>query len=88
MKDCKYSWAPIGVQLQEQHSQKQSQRQSILQAYMSCRDYIAYEIVQGSFIKELFLQFLQTKVLPLCNHYDPQNPLPNFVLIMDNILIH
>lgn len=87
-KDHKYGWAPIGVWPQEQRPQKRSELWSILPAYTSREGYIAYEIIQGSCTKALFLHFLKTKVLPLCNYYDPLNPQPNSVLIMDNASIH
>ena len=52
------------------------QRWSILPAYTSRSGYIAYEIVQGSITKDLFLQFLRNKVMLHCHPYDPANPLP------------
>lgn len=46
--------------------------------------YITWEIVHGSFSAELFEDFIENKVLPLCNPY----PLPQSVIIMDNAPIH
>jgi hypothetical protein len=47
---------------------------------------IVHEIVQGAPTKELSLRFLEDKVLPLCNAYDKNNPLPNSGLIMRNLM--
>ena len=57
-KDRKHGWAPIGVRPTKEHRpHKRSERWSILLAYISCGRYIAYEIVQGSITKDLFLSF-------------------------------
>jgi len=85
--DRKHGWAPIGERPIEHRPQKGSERWSILPAYTSRGGYITYEIIQGAFTKELYFRFLEEKVLPLCNVYDENNPLPNSVLIMDNASI-
>ena len=85
-KDRKYGWAPIGVRPTDPH--KPSERWSIIPAYTSRGGYISYEIVQGSIAKDLFLEFLRNKVMSHCHRYDPANPLPNSVLIMDNASSH
>jgi hypothetical protein len=87
-KDRKHGWAPIGVRPTERRPHKRSERWSILPAYTSRGGYIAYEIIQGAFTKEAFLNFLRDKVLPLCNRYDPDDPRENSVLVMDNASIH
>jgi hypothetical protein len=58
-KDRKHGWAPLGIRPIESHPYKRSERWSILPAYTSCRGYIAYGIVQGAYIKELFLAELK-----------------------------
>ena len=57
-KDREHGWAPIGVRPTEICPHKRSERWSILSAYTSRGGYIAYEIVQGSIAKDLFLEFL------------------------------
>ena len=61
---------------------------SILPAYISRGGYIAYEIFQGSITKDLFLESLRNKVIPHFHPYDPANPLPNSVQVMDNASTH
>ena len=56
-KDRKHGWAPIGVRPTEHRPHKRSERWSILPAYTSRGGYIAYEIVQGSITKDMFLEF-------------------------------
>ena len=65
-KDRKHGWAPIGVRPTEYCPLKRSKLWYILPAYTS-RGYIAYEIVQGSITKDLFLEFLRNKVMPHCH---------------------
>ena len=74
-KDRKHGWAPIGVRPTEHRPHKRSERWSILPAYTSRGGYIAYEIVQGSITKDLFLEFLRNKVMPHCHRYDCYTPL-------------
>jgi hypothetical protein len=84
-KDRKHGWAPIGERPIEHRPHKRSERWLILPAYTSRRGYITYE---NAFTKELYVRFLEEKVLPLCNIYDENGPLPNSVLIMDNASVH
>src|SRR5579871_5611447 len=46
--------------------------------------YITYDLVHGSYNAELFNNFIQNQVLPLCNPY----PGPRSILVMDNARIH
>ena len=87
-KDREHGWAPIGVHPTKHCPHKRSERWSILPAYTSRGGYIAFGIVQGAITKDLFLEFLRNKVMPHCHPYDPENPLPNSVLIMNNASIH
>ena len=80
-KDRKHG---IGVRPTEHRSHKRSERWSILPAYTSRGGDISYEMFQGSVTKDLSPGLLRNKVMPHCHPYDPANPLPNSVLIMDN----
>ena len=81
--DRKYGWAPLGLPSCETRPCKRSERWSILPAY-TLEGYITYEIVHGSYNGELFNNFIQNDVLPLCTPY----PGPKSILIMDNARIH
>jgi len=81
--DRKYGWAPVGATPYEYKSIKHSERWSILPVYMIDSFYV-WEIVQGSFTKEIFNNFVREKVLPCCNPYLG----PRSVLVMDNTRIH
>ena len=81
--DRKYGWAPIGTTPAEYLPVKRSERWSILPAY-SLEGYIAWEIIHGSYTKEMFNKFVVDKLLPLCSQF----PGPRSVLILDNATIH
>ena len=81
--DRKYGWAPIGVTPVLYQSIKRSERWSILPVYSS-DGMLVWEIIQGSFDQELFLQFVENQVLPLCHPF----PGPRSILVMDNAKIH
>ena len=87
-KEINHGLAPLDVRPTEHCPHKQSERWSILPAYTSCGGYIAYEIVQRSITKDMFFGFLRNKLMTHCHPYDPTNPLPNSVLIMDKASIH
>ena len=59
----KYGWAPIGSTPHVDMSTKRSERWSILPAYTS-DGLMAWDIVHGSFDKELFNNFIREHVLP------------------------
>jgi len=87
-KDRKHGWAPIGVRPTVSRPQKRSERWSVLPAYTSS-GYIAHRMIQGSFTKQLFLQFLREEVLPRC----VPKGVPNLarqpcVVVMDHASIH
>jgi len=79
----KRGWAPIGATPHKHLSFKRSERFSILPAY-TCNGFMDWMVVKGSFDKELFNFFIETRVLPYCNVY----PGPRSVLVMDNAPIH
>ena len=81
--DRKYDWAPIGATSVLYRSIKRSKRWSILPVYSS-NGMLVWEIIQGSFNQELFLQFVENEVLPLCSPF----PGPRSILVMDNAKIH
>jgi hypothetical protein len=81
--DRKYGWAPVGVTPHEYLPVKRSERWSILPVY-SVDGYLAWEIRQGSYNTQLFNDFVQNQVLPLCNPF----PMRRSVLVVDNARIH
>ena len=81
--DRKYGWAPIGVTPHKYKSIKRSERWSILPVYTIDGFYV-WDIIQGSYTKELFNEFVCTQVLPCCTPY----PGPRSILVMDNARIH
>jgi len=81
--DRKYGWAPVGVTPREARPFGCSEHWSLCPAYI-IDGFITWEIVHGSFSAQLFEDFIENKVLPLCNPY----PLPRSVIIMDNAPIH
>jgi hypothetical protein len=81
--DRKYGWAPVGVTPHESRPFKRSERWSLLPAY-TIDGFITWDIRHGSYTTETFEEFIETKVLPLCNPY----PLPRSIIAMDNAPIH
>jgi hypothetical protein len=81
--DRKYGWAPVGKTPFEYTPFKRSERWSILPVYSS-EGFLAWDIIQGSWKKDSFIEFVRTKVIPLCTAY----PGPRSVLVMDNAPIH
>ena len=81
--DRKYEWAPVGLPSKEIHPAKHSECWSLLSAYIF-DGYITYDIVHGSYMAELFNDFIENKVLPLCNAY----PCERSILIVDNVRIY
>ena len=81
--DCKYGWAPLGVTPHIYASIKRSERWSILPVY-TIDGYVNWEVIQGSYDKELFNNFVHNKVIPLTTLY----PGVQSILIMDNAKIH
>src|ERR1700694_1699883 len=81
--DRKYGWAPVGVTPHESRPFTRSERWSILPAY-TVDGFITWDIRHGSYNAELFEEFIEFKVLPLCTPY----PLERSGIIMDNAPIH
>src|SRR5271169_1081618 len=81
--DRKYGWAPIGVTPYEYRSFRHSERWSLLPAY-TVDGFITWDIRQGSYTADLFHDFIENKVIPLCNPF----PLERSVIVMDNAPIH
>ena len=69
--DRKYGWAPVGVTPHEARPFKRSERWSLLPAY-TIDGFITWDIRHGSYTAEAIKEFIENKVLPLCNLY----PLP------------
>ena len=81
--DTTHGWAKKGEVIRMKVPGPKSENYSLLPA-MTVDGYIALIVHQGAVNKELFLDFLQDYVLPLCNPY----PEPRSVIIMDNAAIH
>ena len=81
--DRKYGWAPIGVTPSEFRPFQRSERWSILPAY-TVDGFITWEIVHGSFTAQMFQDWVENELLPLCSPY----PHPRSVIVMDNAPIH
>jgi transposase len=81
--DRKYGWSPIGLTCTQSRPAKRSERWSILPA-LSIDGYLDYIIYQGSITADLFVEFVEERVLPRCSPY----PGPRSILILDNASIH
>ena len=81
--DRKYGWSSKGQSVHIITSARHSAKWSILSVYIYDR-FIAWDIIQGSYNGQMFVDFLRDKVLPLITPY----PGPRSVLIMDNAKIH
>ena len=64
----KYGWAPVGVAPHEYRRLERSKRWSVLPAY-TIDGFIAWEIEHGSFSQELFEDFIENKLLSICNSF-------------------
>jgi len=81
--DRRYGWSPIGLTCAQSRPIKRSERWSILPA-LTIDGYLDYIIHQGAITADLFVEFIEEKVLPHCSPY----PGPRSVLILDNASIH
>ena len=81
--DRKYGWSPIGLVCAQSRPLKRSERWSILPALM-IDGYLDWIIFQGTTTADLFVEFVEERVLPYCSPY----PGPRSVLILDNASIH
>jgi transposase len=81
--DRRYGWSPQGIACRVDRPLKHSERWSILPA-LTCDGYIDWVIHHGAINAELFIQFLEERVLPNCSPY----PGKMSVLVMDNASIH
>ena len=81
--DRKYGWSPLGLICEHSHPLKKSEKWSILPA-LTDTGYLDWITFQGSITSELFVDFVQEKVLPHCSAYLG----PRSVIILDNASIH
>ena len=79
----KYGWSPKGVRPHENIPFERSERWSVLPAY-TVNGFLTWDIEHGSFLQELFEDFIENKLLPFCNPF----PGPRSVIIMDNAPIY
>jgi len=77
--DRRYGWSQLGLICEQKGPYKRSERWSILPA-LTTEGWIDYIIYQGSITKDIYLQFLEERVLPKLR--------PGMILIMDNASIH
>ena len=78
-----YGWALKGKPARKVGSCKRLERWSILFAY-TCKGFLWWDIIKGSYDAELFALFLEAHVIPHTNPF----PGPRSVIIMDNAWIH
>ena len=76
-------YAPLGITPRMKQYLKYMERYLVLSAY-TIKGYIAAITFQGGITVEIFEEFLEFHLLPLCNSY----PGPQSVLVMDNCGIH
>jgi len=76
-------WSPRGLACDALRPTKHSEWWSVLPA-LTIEDYLDYIVFQGSITADLFVEFVEERVLPCCNPY----PGPRSVLILDNASIH
>jgi hypothetical protein len=81
--DRKYGWSPIGSICAQSRPIQRSERWSILPA-LTINGYLDYVIHHGAITADLFMEFVEERVLPYCSPY----PGPRSVLILDNASIH
>jgi transposase len=81
--DRKFGWSPVGLDCGVFRPIKRSMRWSVLPA-LGHEGYLCHMIHQGSITSEIFLEFVEGSLLPLCSAY----PGPRSVLILDNARIH
>ena len=79
----KYGWAPVGIRPHEYQLLERSKCWSILPAY-TVDGFMTWKIVHGSFTQELFEDFIEFTLLPICNPF----PAPRSIIVMDNAPIH
>ena len=83
MGNRKYAWAPVGNCPHEYKPLQHSERWSILPAY-TVDGFMTWNIEHGSFTNELFMDFIEHTLLPICHLF----PGLRSVIIMDNAPIH
>ena len=76
-------WAPIGATASVIWPFKHSERWSILSAYTE-EGFITHDVTHGSFNAEMFNDFVENNLLPMCNSF----PGSRSVIIVDNCRIH
>ena len=81
--DRKYGWSPIGLTCIQSRLIQRFERWSILPA-LTIDGYLDYIIHHGTITAELFMEFVEERVLPSCSPY----PGPRSVLVLDNASIH
>jgi hypothetical protein len=81
--DRKYGWSPIGSICAQSRPVKRSERWSILPA-LTINGYLDYVIHHGAITGDLFMEFVEERVLLHCSPY----PGPRSILILDNASIH
>src|SRR5277367_6555422 len=81
--DITHGWAKKGKVIRQKAPGPKSENYSLLPA-MTVDGYIACTIHQGAVNMEMFRDFVEDSLLPLCTPY----PGPRSVIILDNAAIH
>ncbi len=84
LADWKYDWISIDLSLHVIQSLKRSKRWSILSAFF-IDEYIAWEMHHDFITKEIFLNFMWSQMLSICNFEEIES---RSVMIMNNARIH
>ncbi len=84
LADRKYDWVSIDLSLHVIQSLKRSKKWSILPAFF-IDEYIAWEMHHDFITKKIFLNFMQSQMLSICNSKEIEL---RSVMIMNNAKIH
>jgi hypothetical protein len=81
--DRKFGWSGVNTRARRIQPLKRTKKWSVLPLY-TCDGFADWEIIHGSFNKDLFVAFVEDHVIPHTTPY----PGKNSILIMDNCKIH
>ena len=81
--DRKYGWLLIGLICAQSRPIQHSEQWSILLA-LTIDGYLDHIIHQGAITADLFIEFVEERILPYCSPY----PGPQSILILNNASIH
>ena len=79
----KCGWSPVGIRPHKYRCLECSKRWSILPAY-TVDGFVIWKIEHGSFTQQLFEDFIEFTLLPICNPFSGSWS----IIVMDNTSIH